>query len=68
LGELGRFSSFRTLGALLCGAVAAIKEIGILSGVRIERSERGRPGEFDDLSTEQIVSELRELGVEVKLH
>jgi hypothetical protein len=28
-------------------AVAAIKEKGILSGKRIERSERGEPGEFD---------------------
>jgi hypothetical protein len=27
--------------------VAAIKEIGVLSGVRVERSERGMPGEFD---------------------
>ena len=30
-------------------AVAATKEIGILSGIRIERSERGLPGEFDEL-------------------
>ena len=30
-------------------AVAATKEIGILSGIRIERSERGMPGEFDEL-------------------
>jgi hypothetical protein len=28
-------------------AVAALKEIGVLSGIRIERSERGAPGEFD---------------------
>jgi hypothetical protein len=28
-------------------AVAALKEIGVLSGIRIERSERGSPGEFD---------------------
>jgi hypothetical protein len=28
-------------------AVAATKEIGVLSGIRIERSERGMPGEFD---------------------
>jgi phage terminase small subunit len=32
-------------------AVAATKEIGILSGIRIERSERGAPGEFDWLET-----------------
>jgi len=28
-------------------AVAATKEIGVLAGIRIERSERGAPGEFD---------------------
>ena len=28
-------------------AVAALKEIGVLSGIRIERSERGSPGEYD---------------------
>jgi hypothetical protein len=32
-----------------------LKEIGVLSGIRIERSERGQPGEFEwleRLSTE----------------
>jgi hypothetical protein len=28
-------------------AIAAIKQIVILSGIRIERSERGAPGEFE---------------------
>jgi hypothetical protein len=28
-------------------AVGATKEIGVLSGIRIERTERGQPGEFD---------------------
>jgi hypothetical protein len=28
-------------------AVAATKEIAVLLGIRIERSERGAPGEFD---------------------
>ena len=50
--ERGQFSA----------AVAAIKEIGILSGIRIERSERGRPREFDDVSTDEIISELRHPG------
>jgi hypothetical protein len=49
-------------------AIAALKEIGILTGLRIERSERGTPNEFAEMSTEQLVSELRELGIEVKLH
>jgi phage terminase small subunit len=31
----------------LSAAVAATKEIGVLAGIRIERSERGMPGEFD---------------------
>ena len=38
-------------------AVAALKEIGVLSGIRIERSERGAPGEFDwvdKLSVEEL--------------
>jgi hypothetical protein len=38
-------------------AVAALKEIGVLSGIRIERSERGQPGEFDwvdKLSVEEL--------------
>jgi hypothetical protein len=30
-------------------AIAAIREKGVLSGKRIERSERGQPGEFADL-------------------
>jgi hypothetical protein len=38
-------------------AVSALKEIGVLSGIRIERSERGAPGEFDWLdkvSTDEL--------------
>jgi phage terminase small subunit len=38
-------------------AVAATKEIGVLAGIRIERSERGGPGEFDwldKLSVEEL--------------
>jgi hypothetical protein len=38
-------------------AVAATKEIGVLTGLRIERSERGMPGEFewlDKLSLEEL--------------
>src|SRR5262249_17761666 len=29
--------------------VAAVKEKGVLSGKRVERSEQGQPGEFDDI-------------------
>jgi hypothetical protein len=28
-------------------AVSALREIGVLAGIRVERSERGAPGEFD---------------------
>ena len=38
-------------------AVAAVKEIGVLSGIRIERSERGQPHEFawiEKLSVEDL--------------
>ena len=50
-----------------CGAAnGAIKEKGVLSGVRIERSEVGLPGEFDHMSDEElrqsIIDQARELG------
>jgi hypothetical protein len=38
-------------------AVAAIKEKGVLSGKRVERTERGAPGEFEwleDLSADEL--------------
>ena len=51
-------------GAMKAGqysaAVAATKEIGVLTGIRIERSERGQPGEFDWLD-KLSVEELRAL-------
>ena len=46
--------------------VSALKEEGVLSGHRIERSEIGGPGEFDHMSDEElrqsIINEARELG------
>jgi hypothetical protein len=53
--ERGQFSA----------AIAAVKEIGILTGLRIERSERGQPGEFDGMTDEQLLTELRGLGINV---
>jgi len=44
----------------LSAAVAATKEIGVLAGIRIERSERGAPGEFDWLE-KLSVDELQAL-------
>jgi hypothetical protein len=35
-------------------AISALKELGVLSGKRIERSERGEPGEFDHMSDEEL--------------
>ncbi len=35
-------------------AVSAVKELGILSGHRIERTEQGQPGEFDGLSAQEF--------------
>jgi hypothetical protein len=47
--------------------VAAIKEKGVLSGKRVERSEVGGPGEFDHLSDDELRAEIerecRELGI-----
>jgi phage terminase small subunit len=41
-------------------AIAAIREMGMLSGVRIERKEIGQPGEFDHLSDDELERMLHE--------
>lgn len=50
-------------------AVSALREKGILTGQRIEKSERGSPGEFDALDDEAFEADLRaqaaELGIEL---
>jgi hypothetical protein len=38
----------------LSAAVTAIKEKGVLFGMRIERSEIGSPGEFEHLSDDEL--------------
>jgi hypothetical protein len=35
-------------------AISALKELGVLSGKRVERSERREPGEFDRMSDEEL--------------
>ena len=35
-------------------ANSALKELGVLSGKRVERSERGEPGDFDRMSDEEL--------------
>ena len=44
----------------MSAATMALKELGELSGIRIERSERGSPGQFDWLE-KLSVDELRQL-------
>jgi phage terminase small subunit len=44
----------------LSAAVAAIKEVGVLSGVRVERKEVGAPGEFETMSDAELLAALRE--------
>jgi hypothetical protein len=43
-------------------AIAALKEIGILTGLRIERSERGAPHEFSELSDARAASAVEPAG------
>jgi hypothetical protein len=44
----------------LSAAVSALKEKGILSGKRIERSEVGGPGEFEQMSDEELWQAIKE--------
>jgi hypothetical protein len=44
----------------LSAAVSALKEKGVLSGKRIERTEVGGPGEFDHMSDEELWQALQE--------
>ena len=49
--------------------IAAIKEMGVLSGKRIERSEQGEPGEFEGLNEQELAEyigqKMAELGIEI---
>jgi hypothetical protein len=44
----------------ISAAVSAIKEKGVLSGKRIERSEVGAPGEFETMTDEELERALIE--------
>ena len=50
-------------------AIAAIKEKGVLSGKRIERSETGEPGEFEGMNETELANyigqKMVELGIEI---
>ena len=41
-------------------AIAAIREMGVLSGKHIERREIGAPGEFESMTDNELESALRE--------
>jgi hypothetical protein len=43
----------------LSAGVSAAKEVSILTGHRIERAEIGAPGEFDHLSDDELLAEIR---------
>lgn len=40
----------------ISAGVAAVKEIGILTGLRIDRREIGAPGEFDRMNDEELAN------------
>jgi len=44
----------------LSAGMTAVKEIGVLTGHRIERSEIGAPGEFDHLNDDELERALVE--------
>jgi hypothetical protein len=46
--------------AQFSAAVAAIREMGVLSGQRIERREVGTPGEFDAFNDDELERALVE--------
>lgn len=49
----------------LGAAIAAVREKGILSGKRVQRTEVGLPGEFDHLSDAELIANLQEEAAEI---
>lgn len=47
-------------------ALAAVREKGVLSGKRIERSEHGQPGEFERMSDEELEAFVTESAAEIR--
>ena len=47
-------------------AMTAIREMGVLSGKRIERSEHGQPGEFERMSDEELEAFVSESSAEIR--
>ena len=44
----------------LAAAGTAIRELGVLTGHRVERAEIGGPGEFDHLSDDELLATIRD--------
>ena len=44
----------------LAAAGTAIRELGVLTGHRVERAEIGGPGEFDHLSDDELLAAIRD--------
>ena len=44
-------------------AATLLKELGVLSGKRVERSERGEPGEFERMSDEELRAAVTEQAI-----
>ena len=44
----------------LAAAGTAIRELGVLTGHRVERAEIGGPGEFDHLTDDELLAAIRE--------
>jgi hypothetical protein len=63
LGELEEVRAGAMKEGQFSAAVAAIKEKGVLAGVRIERSEQKHLGDFDQWSLEDLHRELLEVVV-----
>jgi hypothetical protein len=67
MARLDRIMTTAEAAGQYTAAVAASKELAILAGIRIERSERGSPHEFADLSDADLIRELRDMGVRIEM-
>ena len=61
LVEMARTTYDHAMESKQFGAAnGSIREMGVLTGHRIERAEIGQPGEFDHLSDEELLAAIRE--------
>lgn len=68
LGEAEEIRAAALADGEFSAAIAAVREKGILSGKRVERSEHGLPGEFERLTSDELrealVAEAMGLGLD----